>query len=81
MYSVNGNGFSSYSATLDSFDPMDGEASFPFHNNKWRIDSEGVKETIRSNFVSSDIQEKIDMLVEEYHSFISYIEDPMDLLI
>ena len=64
-YLVSGNGFSSYSATIDSYNPMDGDTFFSFHSDTWRIDSEGVRETIRSNFIHSDIQEKVDILVEE----------------
>ena len=54
-----------YSATIDQFDPTEGDETFDFSSPSWRIDSKGIQETIRSNYHQSDMHEKIEMMVEE----------------
>lgn len=77
LVSAKTNSKQSFHATLGDYDPMDGNTSFRFDSASWRVDSLGVKETIRSNFLQSDIQERIDDLIEEYYHMLSFSLDRM----
>lgn len=77
MSSAKENTKQSIHATLGDYDPMDGDTSFQFDSPSWRVDALGVRETIRSNFLQSDIQERIDDLIEEYCHVLSFSIDQM----
>ena len=52
-------------ATIDEFNPMDGDSTFQFNKSSWIIDFKGVMEILHSNYEESDIQSTINELLEK----------------
>ena len=52
-------------ATIDEYNPMDGDSTFQFNKSSWIVDFKGVKETLHSNYEESDIQLTINELLEK----------------
>ena len=52
-------------ATIDEFNPMDGDSTFQFNKSSWIVDFKGVMETLHSNYEESDIQSTINELLEK----------------
>ena len=52
-------------ATIDEFNPMDGDSIFQFNKSSWIVDFKGVMETLHSNYEESDIQSTINELLEK----------------